>query len=307
MISILMATYNGEKYLGEQIESLFDQTANDFNLWVQDDNSTDSTWEILELYKRRFPDKINLLRNKTNMGAKDNFLHMMANIKDDYVMLCDQDDVWLPNKIEVTRAKMKELEKVHTKNAPLLVHTDLKVVDKALEVVSPSYKKSTNRNYNRMEYRHVVTMNNVSGCTVMYNGALAEYLTKIPSFCVMHDFWLQLVVATFGKLDHVDEPTILYRQHGENALGAKNVNSFGYKLNRLINNKDVTVAIHSTYPQAQSLLDMFGNEIEKEKRDFLKKFAAIPTKTKLGKWRAIFELRVFMNGLARNAAYFMFV
>ena len=307
MISILMATYNGEKYLVEQIESLFGQTMNDFTLWIQDDNSTDSTWEILETYKNLFPDKINLLRNTTNMGARDSFLHMMANIKDEYVMLCDQDDVWLPTKIEVTLAKLKELEEKFLNDTPLLVHTDLKVVDKTLKLLSPSYKKSTKRNYNRMEYRHVVTMNNVSGCTAMYNKALARYLTKPPSFCIMHDFWLQLVAATFGKIDHVEEATILYRQHSDNALGAKNVNSLCYKLNRLMNNKDVTKVIRSTYPQAQSLLDVFGNEITDEKKDFLKKFVAISTKSKLGKWRTICELKVFMNGFSRNMAYFMFV
>ena len=302
-----MATYNGERYLEEQLESLLGQTMDDFTLWVQDDNSTDGTWGILESYKKRLPDKINLLRNAANMGAKDNFLHMMANIKDEYVMLCDQDDVWLPAKIEVTLSKMKEMEKKFSKDTPLLVHTDLKVVDDKLNVLSPSYKKSTKRNYDRMEYRHVVTMNNVSGCTAMYNLALARYLAKPPGFCVMHDFWLQLVAATFGKIDHVEEATILYRQHGDNALGAKNVNSLSYKLDRLIRNKDVTEAIRSTHPQARSLLDVFGSGIAGEKRDFLKKFAAIPAKSKLGKWRTICELKVFMYGFARNVAYFMFV
>ena len=307
MISILMAAYNGEKYIEEQIDSLLKQSVNDFTLWVQDDCSTDGTWGILETYKNRFPGKINLMRNKSNMGAKNNFLHMMANIKDDYVMLCDQDDVWLPGKIEVTLAKMKELEKSYTNKTPLLVHTDLTVADKNLSPLHRSYRKATKRNYNRMDYRHIVTMNNVSGCTAMYNRPLAELVNAIPGFCVMHDFWLQMVAATFGRIGHINDATMLYRQHGANALGAKNVNSIGYKLNRLVNNKDVTEAIHSTYPQAQSMLDVYGDRISPEKKDFLSKYAAIPAKSKLGRWLAIVRLRVFMNGFSRNVAYFLFV
>ena len=307
MISILMATYNGEKYLEGQLDSLLGQSYGNFMLWIQDDSSADGTWELLESYKNRHPDRINLLRNKKNIGAKDNFLGMMAKIADDYVMLCDQDDVWLPDKIEKTLAKMREMENEHDKTTPLLVHTDLEVVDENLVTISPSYRKSTNRDYGRMEYRHVVTMNNVSGCTAMYNRALAQYITKPPDFCLMHDFWLQLVAATFGKIGHVDEATILYRQHGGNALGAKNVNSIGYKLDRLVNNREVKELIHSTYPQARSLLEVFGDEIEPDKMDFLERFISIPAKSKLGRWREIIELKVFMNGFARNVAYFMFV
>lgn len=307
MITILMATYNGEKYLKEQIESLLSQSHSDFVLYVSDDCSTDSTWEILESFKQRFPDKIFTSKNKTNLGAKDNFLRMMASTENEYVMLSDQDDVWLPKKVEVTLAKMKEMESTFGKNMPLLVHTDLKVVDANLCEIHPSYRVFTSRSLGRKSFSMTLAMNGVSGCTVMYNKRLSELLSKPPDFCVMHDFWLQIVAASFGKIGYLDEPTILYRQHGANALGAKSVRSFKYKLGRLINHREVKNLIHQACRQAKSLADVFGDSLEPEKRENADLFASMPKLPKVQKWRAILRTGAYMDGAARNAAYFMFI
>ena len=111
MISILLATYNGERYIAGQIESVLAQTYQDFKLYICDDKSTDGTYSIITEYAARYPGKIIATQNEVNSGgAKFNFLNMMVEFNDDYIMLCDQDDVWLPNKVEVSLKKITEME-----------------------------------------------------------------------------------------------------------------------------------------------------------------------------------------------------
>lgn len=307
MLTILMATYNGEKYLKEQIDSLLNQTFTDFTLYIQDDVSTDGTWGILTNYQQKYPDKIKIVQNEINSGsAKNNFLNLMTTIKDDYLMLCDQDDVWLPDKIKITMAKMKEMEQNYP-NKPIVVHTDLKVVDRNLNVIHPSYKTAANRNYNKNTYPHIVTLNNVSGCTSLYNRSLADLLSKKPDYTVMHDWWLQLVAASFGKVGHVNEPTILYRQHEDNSSGAKDVRSIKYKLKCLLNSDEVRKSIHSTFPQAKCFLESYVDILSHEQINFLQAYCKIPSMGKFGRIKTIFVLGAYMNGISRNIAYLMFV
>jgi len=302
-----MATYNGEKYLATQLDSLLSQTYTNFKVWVQDDVSTDSTWEILNVYKNRYPDKFHITRRETNSGSSmNNFFDLMITTRDDYLMLCDQDDVWLPDKIEKTMAKMKSLENNHS-NIPALVHTDLKVVDQNLNVINPSYKMLTNRNYNRMAFHQVLNLNNVSGCTVMYNRALADLLTEPPKYCLMHDWWLQLLAVAFGKVDHIDDGTLLYRQHGDNACGAKDVRKLSYKLERLRNGKNLRKTLHETCKQAGSLLEMYQDKLTTTQKYILEGYSAIPQMGKFERIKTIFRLRTFMPSLTRNIAFFLFI
>ena len=112
-IYILLATYNGEKYLKEQLDSLFEQTNQHWTLWIHDDNSKDNTVNIIKKYKSKYPDQIEFLDDDISTGgAKENFTYLLDNINDDYdyIMFCDQDDVWLEDKIEITLKKMLEIE-----------------------------------------------------------------------------------------------------------------------------------------------------------------------------------------------------
>ena len=307
MISILMATYNGEKYLQEQMDSLLSQTFNDFTLWINDDASVDGTWNILLDYASKHPDKIKLSCNKENSGgAKYNFLEMMSTIKDDYIMLCDQDDVWLPEKIEKTLLRMKELEQQYP-NTPILMRTDMQVVDQYLQIISPSYRKLMCSNFDRTGFNQVLVQNTFAGCTAMYNRALAELLDKKPDYCIMHDWWLELAAAAFGKIAHVDEPTILYRQHSDNEVGIKDIRKLSYKIKLLTKGSYIEEAIQATYKQAESFLRVYGHLLTKTQKHVLKKYCAIPNMSRLKRWRTIYNLGAFKNGVSRNIAYFIFV
>ena len=123
----------------------------------------------------------------------------------------------------------------------------------------------------------------------------------------MHDWWLQLVASAFGKIGHIDEPTILYRQHGENSIGAKNVRKLSYKLKRFINSSEIRHAIEITYDQAESLILLFDKLLCDKKNQIALQYCQIPKMNKLNRWRTICKLKTFKIGLTRNIAYFIFV
>lgn len=308
MISILMTTYNGEKFLAEQLDSLFAQTIQDFVLYIRDDNSVDSTLQIAESYAEKYPDRVVVSANAVNSGgAKHNFIRMMIEHADDYLMLCDQDDVWLRDKIERSLQKMRELEGVYGRDTPLLVHTDLCVVDAGLRVLSDSFCKAMNANYNRTRLRDQLIQNTLTGCTALYNRALSDLIYAEPPYMVMHDWWLMLVASAFGHIGHIAEPTIYYRQHAQNEIGAADVRTLRYKIHKLINYQEVRQAIRNTYPQAGSLLTLYRSSMRREQIELVETYCKIPGMNKFGRWRTICRLGVLKNGLARKLANFLFI
>jgi len=306
VISILMATYNGGEFLAEQLESLLAQTFDDFVIYVNDDCSTDKTWEILCSYAEKYPNKIKITRRNENSGsAKHTFLELMTRVRDDYVMLCDQDDVWLPDKIEVTLAKMKEMERENS--GAVLVYTDLQVVSRDLMIISPSYQDYMHSDFERTAFEQVLIQNVFAGCTGMYNRAMAELLTEIPRYCVAHDWWLLLAASAFGRVTYVDKPTILYRQHGKNEVGARNIRSVLYKLKMILRETHIKKAIHVTYEQANCFLKIYKNRLDAKQIHKLEKYCEIPSMKKLRRLLTIHELGAYKIGFSRNIAYFMFV
>lgn len=216
-VEILMATYNGENYIVEQIESLFNQTYKNWSLLIRDDGSKDKTIEIIKNLEKQYPDKIKLLRDdKGGLRARDNFLELLRNSKENYIMFCDQDDVWLPNKIELTLKKMLEVE-----DGPTLIHTDLKVVDKNLNIISNSFWKFQNIDPKRKSYNYLIIQNNITGCTMMINKELADLSNENFPNGIMHDWIIGIIASLKGKIDYINIPTILYRQHGNNDTGAQ--------------------------------------------------------------------------------------
>ena len=303
MISILLASYNGEKFIAEQIESLLAQTFKDFKLYIYDDMSTDSTVSILQSYEKKHPKQIYVTLNKENTGgAKHNFIRMMIEHKDDYVMLCDQDDVWLPNKINKTLNEMKHIETIYGSDTPILVHSDLKIVDKSLHTLSNSFMKSMYANYKKSALRNIVIQNTLTGCTAMYNRALARLIQEEPQYMVMHDWWLILITSAFGKVSSILEPLILYRQHDKNEIGANKVLSVKHLYHKITHFKEMDIAIRQTCKQANSFLIMYNDKLTQEQKKLLTDYASIPIISVIDRLRVIFRHRTFKNGFLRKLA-----
>lgn len=308
MISVLLATYNGERYLAAQLDSLLAQTCRDFVVYIGDDGSTDGTMAIVETYRERHPGVFRVMEREGGTGgAKRNFLDMIIRQKDDYVMLCDQDDVWLPDKIALSLGKIREMEREYGVETPLLVHTDLRVVDEEFNLINPSFRAAMNANYDKTALRQQLIQNTLTGCTAIFNRALSALIDREPPYCVMHDWWLMLVCAAFGHIDWIDAQTVLYRQHRRNEIGAKDVRTLSYKLKKLRDYPDMRRAIEETYVQAASLLSLYHDRLSPEQVSLLEAYCSIPSMNKLGRWRTICQLGVLKNGVARKLANFIFI
>lgn len=217
-VDILLATYNGEKYLKEQLDSIINQTYKDFRLIISDDGSTDSTCDILEEYVKK-DSRIIIYCQKKNLGVTKNFEFLLSKVENDFFMFSDQDDIWKKDKIE------KCLNKINESNADL-VYSDLEVVDEDLNITYESYWKLKGfdtkvRKYNN--FNSLYLNNFITGCTILSKKEWIEKVLPVPSGSefVIFDYWLALMISQEGKMVYVDEPLLQYRQHKKNTIGSK--------------------------------------------------------------------------------------
>lgn len=220
-VDIVLATYNGEKYLAQQLDSIIAQSYTNWQLLISDDGSSDKTLSIIEKYTKA--DERILLVNKSRQGGVvQNFSKALEFVTSDYIMFSDQDDYWLPEKIAHLKGMLDEKEKL-TGNVPLLVFSDLIVVDESLKILMPSFFIGTGLNpaYN-FDTRFLLWRSSVYGCTVMFNKALYDVATPfVHEAVVMHDQWFALKANLTGHVLYSKESHVYYRQHDNNVVGAK--------------------------------------------------------------------------------------
>ena len=230
-VDVLLATYNGEKYLKEQIDSILNQTYQNINLIISDDNSNDSTRKILEEYKK-IDNRIKTYLQDKNLGYIKNFEFLLTKVESNYYMLSDQDDLWLPEKIEKSMKTLKE------KNADL-VFGDLEVVDEKLNTIYPSFGDFMllNRKINKYidSYKVNYLYNCVTGCTILSKKEFIKDILPIPndSKYVPHDYWMALMISLKGRLAYMPEKYIKYRQHGNNQIGTDKISHKFKKLDQV--------------------------------------------------------------------------
>lgn len=234
MIEILLPVYNGEKYLREQIESIINQDCDDWILKIRNDGSTDSSRTIISEYCQKFPNKIIEIDSpKGNEGLIRSINYLLASEPHGkYVMLADQDDVWLPDKIKCSIGALKELE-IDNSGKPLLVCTDATCVDCNLNIIAESFFETqkfpadTFSDINKM-----AALNVVQGCTIAVNREAVDSFYPIPVFLNVHDSYIALRIRQHGNLAYLHQSTLLYRQHSNNEVGAKAI-GLNYYLGRI--------------------------------------------------------------------------
>ncbi|MDU5141613.1 MAG: glycosyltransferase family 2 protein [Paenibacillus dendritiformis] len=217
-IQILVSTYNGEKYLAEQLDSLLKQTHSHFFITIRDDGSSDRTTAIIREYVSHYPHKIEAFYEK-NVGVIASFFELLTNHvhKDtDYVCFCDQDDVWMPDKLERGIHSLS----IHPGGIPMMYLTPTLMVDHTLEPLNcwpPVPKKGPS-------FFNALVENIAVGATIMINRPAIDLMQRkmpSPQNIVMHDWWAYLVVSAFGKVIYDEKPSIYYRQHQHNVVGGQ--------------------------------------------------------------------------------------
>ena len=300
MIDILMATYNGERYIEQQLESILNQSETNWRLLIRDDCSQDNTRQIIQKYQIKYPEKIIFVPSTESSGsAMNNFFKLLDYAENEYIMFADQDDVWKPDKIAVTFSKMQEMEKQYGREIPLLIHTDLCVVNERLETINSSIFALQDMNYRQDRLNNLLATNIVTGCTMLFNQALLELLGKKPANAVMHDMWIALVAAAFGKIGFVNKATILYRQHGSNANGTKNVKSLKYIIDDIRDISSISKSLDLHYQQAKEFLNIYKNNLSEEQIKLLSGYSEFRQKNWLQRVVFLYRQDIKKKGFAR--------
>lgn len=274
-IDIVLGTYNGERFLAEQLRSLEEQTVSSWRLVARDDGSADNTRSILAEFRGRHRDRVTLIEDgKSRLGPCRNYGLLMEHSTADYTFFCDQDDVWRPEKIEVLQALAT---RGGAGEQPQLLHTDLEVVDIRLQPVAPSFWRYQHLAPERCGWPQLLVQNVVTGCAAAINAPLRRAALPVPREAIMHDWWVALVAATSGTIHWSDRSTVRYRQHGANDTGAKRfgLNQWHYTIDALVRPARYRAGVAQARCQAAALARHTSAPIAAPIRDVLAQFGAL--------------------------------
>ena len=286
-VDILLATYNGEKYIKEQVESILNQTYENIQIIISDDCSTDNTRQVLKEYENN--EKIKIFYQEKNLGYVKNFEFLLKQVESNLYMLSDQDDVWKKEKVE------KSVEKIESEKLDL-VFGDLEVVDENLNTLYKSYNRYMHlihkiKKYQK-DYRLQYLYNCMTGCTIISRKNWIDKVLPFPtnSKYMIHDYWLGLVIALNGKVGYIEEPYILYRQHGKNQVGSKKASKTASKLEEVRNiSINTRIGTFETYVMHE---EIFDEKLRKQNKKALEYFKMLKNKKNFNfrQWGIFFRL-----------------
>jgi rhamnosyltransferase len=309
-IVILLGTYNGARFVREQIESIQSQTVGNWTLLIRDDASDDGTADLIAGLAHDDAARIRVADNgHGRLGIVGNFgeLIRLAQVDGaDYVLLSDQDDVWKPSKIHEQLAVLCKMEESHGKNTPILVYSDLEVVDDQLRRIHPSFMSYQGLNHeSRDPLRVLLTQNFVTGCATAMNRALLKLAVPVPPNVIMHDWWLALCAAACGHLAYLPQSLVRYRQHAANQLGAEGLmtmlNPLSDASSRRLSRSEyyVSGSIRHAAMLSERIVSR-GGPCSPDTLSLLKRFAACGQQGRLRRLWTICQLKLRRQGLFRQ-------
>ncbi|MBR3055021.1 glycosyltransferase family 2 protein [Lactococcus piscium] len=296
-VNIVLSTYNGEKFLSEQIESIQAQTFTDWQLLIRDDGSTDKTLDIITAYTLK-DERIHWIDEdeRKNLGVINSFYKLIKHDVADYYFFCDQDDVWLPEKMTIMLAEATKYDA----DKALMVYMDLSVVDKNLKVINPSMINSQSHHANTSLLAEL-TENTVTGGVAMVNHALVKRWSSSDNM-IMHDWYLALLATATGKLVYIDKPGELYRQHDHNVLGARTLaKRFKKWLNPLQAIQKYWELIITSQKQAAAVLNQ--PDLSDENRELIEKYVALLNQTVMNRIKYLKEYNFKKNKLFHTIVF----
>lgn len=290
---VLLSTYNGEKYLEEQLDSLKAQKGVEVSILVRDDGSKDHTLEILEKYK--IAGMLEWYRGK-NVGPANSFMDLIQKTDDkDFYAFCDQDDYWLDDKIEIATRIINEMG---DSSKPILYYGRPRLVDEKLE----SLNKVGKSDQIMTTYPAALINSNATGCTMVFNKALKDIITEAsPSFVGMHDAWIHKVCLAVGGIVYFDEDVhILYRQHGSNVVGISTTKI------QMIKNKLKAMKTKKRYRSkiVTSIYECYGAKMSRENRALTKLVVDYPNSIK-NRLKLVLNKRIRTGYRERDLMFFL--
>tara|TARA_Y100000589_G_scaffold258483_2_gene247828 strand:+ start:1357 stop:2322 length:966 start_codon:yes stop_codon:yes gene_type:complete len=266
-ISVVLCTHNGEEWLEAQLDSILSQTRPPDELIVGDDESCDSTFGLLQSFARRAEFPVHIARHEPQLGVVDNFEVTLSRANGRYMALCDQDDVWLPDRIESGVEAVASIE--GDGSVPALVFSDLILIDEHDQEGGRSFMET--RGIDGRPDNPLGTLlrhNLVTGCTVTCNRALLKKAIPFPDQIVMHDWWLALVAAAIGRIEMLESPKVRYRLHGKNQVGAQSL--VGWEgIRRIMPGVESRKALARVFRQDQELGRRLGDQLDPSIRSFI--------------------------------------
>ncbi|MDT2782434.1 glycosyltransferase family 2 protein [Vagococcus fluvialis] len=295
-VAILMSTYNGEEYISEQIDSIINQSFKDWTLYIRDDGSTDSTRMIITNYVEKFPNIIFINSEENdNLGVIASFYQIVKEVDSDFYMFCDQDDVWLENKI---------LESFNLYNKdwfdmPVVIYSDLELVNHNLVSLGKTMHEQ-NKFTADINLSNLIAQNSVTGCTVFFNRTLKNKLVLDTNNILMHDWWFALLAITQGKLVFNSNTTILYRQHSNNVVGSKGII---HKLKSGYGLREMKSSIIKTQNQAKSFLECYGEDLSTEDKKIIADYINIYNVSLIDRVKLLKTNKYKKTGFLRNSVF----
>lgn len=299
-VQVLLSTWNGEQWLAELLDSLERQTFTDWELLVRDDGSADRTVKLLLGWQQRHPEKMVYFDvDGTHLRSTASFSHLVTASSAPYLMFCDQDDVWFPEKIEVEYNAARALRKVHGEQLPLLVHTDLALVNENKLMMAGSFWEWRGLDVHQQKQDYLLT-NTVTGCATLFNRAAADKAFPVPEGVQYHDRWLGLVCAWFGVVHPVSQASLFYRQHEQNAVGA------GLTNYQHVSPDSIPERVANWSAQAEIFLKRFGDELNTKDYRLIEALADLRHLKGWERRKHIVRHRLFKRGVAANLALLWF-
>jgi glycosyltransferase involved in cell wall biosynthesis len=290
-LTILIATYNGELYIAEQLDSILNQSFQEYMIICRDDISTDNTFSILHSYQKKYPNIIKVSQNKERLGVVSNFEKLIEDSSSEYMALCDQDDIWHKDKLRIS---MNALESRNQK-IPLLFHSDLVMVDSNLKLLNSSFFKKRGYAFPKEKSLDIfLGRSGVMGNTMVFNKNLKNSILPFPKSLIVHDYWIALVNEAIGERISYHEALIDYRLHSNNT-------SFCLRKYHSKNFLDKNMTLPYQHIAREDILKEFLNRINLENKDIIitKHFIDYLDfkRTKLYIISLVFKYNFFRNGL----------
>lgn len=306
--AVLLTAYNGSKHLPLLLDSLRNQTDPDFSVLLQDDGSEDETVSLLAALCEKDPRFSFGSEQGQHLGAAGNFLSLVRQAEANYVLMCDQDDLWEAEKIAVLKRAMAEMEAEYGADTPLLVHSDCSLIGEDGDLIGDSFFRHQGWDPKAVTLPPLLVQNNVTGCTLIMNAPLRKLIAAHARAkdLFMHDWFIALTAASFGKIRFVDQPLTRYRQHGDNAIGASSKNLLARGFAALNKRQEAKRRILLTYTHTKVFNKLYEGELPPEAQRIVSAYLATQHMPKLRRILSVRRLGCVMQSPVTRLGQLLF-